>query len=315
MAKLDYLQQKKLNPADELREILSSLEERQLKIKQMDTTQALIFLRDLDQLDRLFAQLEAAGLDLLAEQGRFAAVQARLKKMAASFLKALGGPGALSEYRPAPPPPREQWWWYIHEILAAQQQQLLRQVALGLILILLALGGVILAFNTILAPSPEAVARVEAENSAYAAIDEGDYREALAAIEQGLVKVPGDPGLLIFKGVLNEMSGEVSEAAQSFAQAEAALNDPLTFYLGRGQLELRVNRLAEAEREVRAALKVDETSARAWFLLGQALELQDRRFEAIPAYEKAGQLALNSGDDEVVVLARLALGRIGLGPY
>lgn len=315
MQKLNYLQQKKLSPADELREILNSLEERQIKVNTMDSTQALILLRDLDQAYALFNQVGATGTDLQPEHGRFQTIQARLKKSARPLLKALGGPNSLHKYRPTPAPPRqEQWWWYIHDIVTEQQQRLRRRILAVIGLILLVAGGIWLAFKTILAPSPEVIARVEAESNAYSAIDAGDYPAALAFIEAGLVKAPDDPGLLIFQGVLYEATGQEAKAAQSYDQAQARLADPLNFFVGRGQLWLRLNQPDKAEQDSRAAIEIDEDFAGAWLLLGQALEFQGKRFEAIAAYEKAGQLALDSGDNQVVVLARMALGRIGAVP-
>jgi tetratricopeptide (TPR) repeat protein len=300
MPKLDYLQQKKLSPADELRDILASLEERQLKIRTLDTDQSLNLLRDLDKVDTLFQQLEVAGLDLLAEQGRFKSIQARLEK------QALGGASTLSARRPQPPPPPEKWWWYIDQQVAAQQRRLWRRLIISLVIALVVLGGIVLLFQTVLAPSPEVVARLEAENEAYAAIDAGNYKEAVAVIERGLAKVPA--------GVVQEILGEQTAAAQSFEQAQAGLNNRFDVYMARSQVELRVGQGSKAERSARAALELDPDSGAAWLLLGQALELQDKRFEAIPAYEKAAELALASGDHEVVILARLALGRIGASP-
>jgi len=314
MPKLNFLHQKKLNPADELREILGSLEERQLKVKSMASEQALCLLHDLDQIDTLFQRLELAGSDLLPEQGRFKSIQARLEKQAASLLKSLGGPAVLSAHRPTPLPSPEKWWWYIHERVATQQQRLLRRVVVTLVIIFVVLEGIVLLFQTVLAPSPEIIARLETENDAYAAIDAGDHQEALAVIEQGLVKVPADPSLLLLKGVVQEALDEETAAAWSFDQARTGLKNPFNFYLARSQLDLRVGQPAKAEDNARAALELDENSSRAWLLLGQALEIQDKRFEAISAYEKAGELALASGDHEVVVLSRLALGRIGLSP-
>lgn len=313
MPKLDYLQEKKLNPADELRHLLGSLEERRLKIKSMTATQALALLRDLDRVYTLFQQLQAGGLDLLPEQGRFEAVQARLKEGAAPWLRALGGPDALHRFKPSPAPLPEQWWWFIDERVAAQKRQRLRQMATVVAVIVVVIGLIALALNTVLAPSPEVVARVEAENTAFRALEAGDVPAALAAVETGLSQAPDNPDLLLFKAVLQETLGQTGEAAQNFARVEALYNDPLTFYLSRSQLELRVNQFEKAERDARAALDIDDSSPQAWLFLGQSLELQGRRFQAVPAYEKAGQLALEQGDNEVVVLARLALGRLG-GP-
>ena len=71
MAKLDRLQQKKLNPADELRELLDTLADRQTSIKSMTQADVLTMFQDLDTAQDLFIQLEETGLDTLPEQGRF----------------------------------------------------------------------------------------------------------------------------------------------------------------------------------------------------------------------------------------------------
>jgi tetratricopeptide (TPR) repeat protein len=312
MSKLDYLQQKKLNPADELREILASLEERQSQLKSFNAEKARTFLLDLDRLDTLFHELELAGLDLLPEQGRFQSLQNGLKKKAALLLRLLGGQAALSALRPAPTPPPEKWWWYLDQLAAAQRQRWLRQVALVTGVIVLFVGGLVVLFRTVLAPSPEVLARLEAENKAYEAVDSRQYQTALASVEQGLAKVPGDPELLLLQGVLQEVLGE--DAAATFDQAKAHFNEPLDFYLIRSQLQLRVGQLVKAEADARAALELDQNSAKSWFLLGQTLEAQDKLSEAVLAYQKASELAVDSGDGEIVVMARLALGRLATGP-
>lgn len=312
MPKLDYLQQKNLNPADELREIMASLEERQPQLKSFNVEQARTFLLDLDRLDTLFRELELTGLDLLPEQGRFQSLQSRLQKKAALLLRLLGGPAALSALHPTPAPPAEKWWWHLDQLAAAQRQRLLRQVGLIVGVIVLFVGGLVVLFQTVLAPSPEVLARLQAENNAYEAIDNSQYQAALASVEQGLAKVPGDPELLLLQGVLQEVLGE--DAAATFDQARARLNDSLDFYLTRSQLQLRVGQLAKAEADARAALELDQNSAKTWFLLGQTLEAQGKLAEAVPAYQKASELAMDSEDGEIVVMARLALGRLGAGP-
>ncbi len=311
MPKLEYLQPKKLTPADDLRELLSSLEERQVKIRSLTATEALQLLHDLDQATLLFNQLGATGLNLLPEQGRFETVQAHLRRAGGPLLKAVGGPAALAQYRPGPQPAQERWWWYIDELVAAQQRRRRRNGLIALLIVGLLVGGVAVALNTILAPSPEVLARLEAENSAFNAIGIGDYPAALAALEKGLAKAPAEPGLILLKGLLQEVLGQQAAAAQTLAAAESAFNDPLTYYLFRSQVRLRLNQLEKAELDARTALELDENSAGAWLLLAQALELQGRLAEAGSAYNQAGLLAFESGDNEIVVLARLALARLG----
>ena len=164
-----------------------------------------------------------------------------------------------------------------------------------------------------MAHSPETVARLEAESEANAAIEAGDLQSALAAVESGLTKIPNDPSLLLMQGVLWDILGDKEKATANFAQAQSSMANPIDFHLARSQLELRLSRPEQAEEDARAALELDTKSAAAWLLLGQALEGQNRGFEAINAYQQAGQLALESGDSQIVVIARLALARLEAG--
>lgn len=308
--KSDYLQDKKLSPADELRTKLSELERVHLKISTMDAVQALALLHDLDWVKETLSQFEAAGVDLRSEEGRFQAVQGRIKNKIVPLLRAIGGAAALSQRRPAPPWPSEQWWWYIDEMVAAHQRRLLRRVGIGLLIVLLIGGGIILALNTVLAPSPEAVARMEAENGAYKAVDQADYQGALSAVNAGLAKVPGDVGLLIFKGVLQQDLGQKEQAAQSFEQAQKILNNPREFFLARGQIYVRLNQAQAVEQDARSALALDDKFARSWLMLGQALEMEGKIAEALDAYDTASNLALESGENEIYVMARVATARL-----
>lgn len=314
MRKLDYLHQKKLTPTDELRDVLKQLEDSQPQLKQINPTQALITLRNLDQAYHLFSQLEVTGADLAAERGRFDSIQAHLRRHVGPFLKGFGGASTLEEFRPKPAPPRERWWWYIDELVAAQQRQMLKRVAIAAVIGLSVLAGLIIAFKTVLAPSPEAVARLQGEDNAFAAFDEGDYTGSLGSVDHALVVVPNDPGLLIIRGVILEALGRTDEAQQSFNRAKTLFEHPVDFHIGRGQIYLRTNQIEKTEAEARSALALDETNAIAWLLLGQSLELQDKRSDAIAAYQQASDLAVASGNNEVVVLARLALGRMSSVP-
>ena len=313
--KLDYLQQKTLNPGDELRNTLSALEIMQPRFKSLSQADAVALFSDMDKAYHLLVQLEAGGASLLSERGRFESIQRHLEKQIGPVLKAIGGPAALADHRPLPPPPKdEQWWWYIHEDVAAQQKQTLKRVVIGITVTLFLLLLAYVATQTVLAPAPEAVARMEAENDALLANDEGDAEAALAAIDRGLTVAVDDPSLLIMRGVFLEQLDRQVEAEAAFALARILFNDDPGFHLGRGQVYFRAGLPAKAEAEANQAIELDESIAAAWLLLGQAREEQGQRFAAIQAYEQAGELAVDSGQNEIVVLSRLALGRIMAAP-
>jgi Tfp pilus assembly protein PilF len=309
--KLDYVQEKNLGPADDLRQKISHLEEMLSKISQLTSSQGVAALCNLDEIMVMLNQLEAVGLDVRPEQGRVQAIQGRLQKNAARLLTVVGGPAVLSQQRPSPPPLPEQWWWYIDQQVAAARQHLVRRVGWGAVIVFLLVIGLVVLFNTVLAPSPETVARLKAENGAYAAADQGDYRLALTAINEGLTQSPNDSFLLMFKGVLYQLLKEDQIAAQSFALAQQKLNNPKEFYLGRGQLYLRLNQIDLAEPDIEAALKLDNRFARTWLLKGQMFESRGQSRDALQAYEEAGRLALDQGEDEIYVLSRMSIVRLG----
>ena len=230
MQKSDYLQQKKLNPADELRDRLYRLEQSPPNIKTMASDQALQMMYDLDQTQHLFDQLSDSGVDLFPERSRFVALQTRLKKIASPWLRRLGGPSVLGKARADVSPPSDRWWWYIDRIVAHQQRRLWRNVGIGIGIFFMVLIGVYTLFNTILAPSPEVIARLDAENEADAAMEIGNYEEGVAALETGLSVVPDDPRLLLYHGILSNMIGNDEAAERSFRLAQEALSHtPLDF--------------------------------------------------------------------------------------
>jgi tetratricopeptide (TPR) repeat protein len=309
--KLEHLQQKNLNPADELRETLANLESDLPRLKRLAAPEALTVLHRLDQARLLFSALTADGTNLASEQGRFDSIEASLHRQAGPFLRALGGPAVLARERPHPAPDeKERWWWYIHQVVAARQRATLRRITItaGTLLGLLLL--VYLLFQTVLAPDPDAVTRMNAETDALLAFDEADYEEALLYLNHALTEVPGDPSLLLMRGVFYDLLEQSEQAATDFTVAEDTLNNPLGFYLGRGQVYMRTLQFANAEADARALLAIDESRPEAWLLLAQSLESQDRRMLAMEAYEQAGELALDRGQNEIVVMSRLGLARV-----
>jgi tetratricopeptide (TPR) repeat protein len=309
--KLDYLQQKRLGPADDLRGELNRLEEAYPVIKSMDRQQVLGLLHGLDQLSLAFAQLELADIDLVAEQVRFDSLQTRLKKKAAKLLAKIGGAESLTQYRADFAPPADHWWWYLDRIVTAQRQHTLKRLGIGGLIVLIILAGLVVLFNTVLKPSPETVARLNAETNAYAAIEqEGDYEKALIALDEGLAAVPNDPSLLVIKGVLLQLLNREAEAENIFLSVQEIIDQPVDYHLARAQVYLRTGQFKQAEEEIKAALELDKKFARSWLMLGQSLEMQDNYFEAMQAYETASDIALDNQENEIYVMSRMALARL-----
>jgi tetratricopeptide (TPR) repeat protein len=309
--KLDFLQAKKLGPLDDLREELSRLEEVHLAIKVMDSEQALKLLHDLDQVIATFEKLDPTGERLVGEWSRFESVQGRLKQHASKLLKLIGGEEALAQQRPRPAPPADHWWWYLDQIVAERQRGIVKRVGIISFIVLVILGTVVVLFNTVFKPSPEAVARLNAVNDAYTAIElDGDFEKALAIIDEGLAVVPNDPSMLMVKGVVLQLLGRESEAEDMFLLVQGILNNPIEYHLSRAQVYLRTNQLAQAESDALAALELNDESAWGWMLLGQSYEMQESYIDALDAYEIAGEIAFENEENELYVMSRLAVARI-----
>jgi len=312
--KLRYLQQKKFNAADELRDRLTQLEEQLVNIKQLTQAEALSILTDLDRVSQLIEQLTTAGANLAPEEGRFDSIQRRLRKQTGPWLKAIGGRKELQQHSPTPPPAPDHWWWQIDHIVAVRRHQQRKRIVLALAVLLFLVTGVAVALKTVFAPDPAVLARLEAENEANAAMGVGDYQTALDALETGLTATPNDPRLLLFKTVVLEIAGQEAASAQVAEQAQAAFADPLALHLNWSQLELQFNRPQQAEEHARLALTLDEESALGWFSLGQALEVQQDRPAAIDAYETAADLAQAADDSELLVMVRMTMARLLMNP-
>lgn len=309
--KLGFVQEKNLGPVDDLREELSRLEEVVPGLKLMDPTQVLKLLHDLDQVIATFEKLDPEGDALAGEWSRFKSVQGRLKKNARKLLKLVGGAETLVQQRPQPAPPADHWWWYLDEIVAEQRRRSLKRTGIFSAIALVIVGVVVILFNTILKPSPEAVVRLNAENDAYAAIEvDADFETALAAIDEGLEAVPDDPSMLVIKGVLLELLGREPEADDVSLLLQEIFNNPIEYHLARAQVYLRTGQFEQAERDAQAALELNDEFARGWLLLGQSLEMQGNYLDAMKTYQIASDIAFENDENEIYVMTRMALARL-----
>ncbi|MDM8530811.1 hypothetical protein QUF63_06540 [Anaerolineales bacterium HSG25] len=310
---IGHLQTKKLSRADELRELLSSLESRAPRLKNLTETKMLILLRDLDRVHKLFEALQSTGLDLTAEASRFNSLQLRLQRSTVTIVKQLGGAQVMRDHRPKSADEVDQWWWYIDSAIVDRQKRIVMNIAMVLGIFFAVVIGFYVAFQTVLAPEPSVVARLEVENAVYQTLLYSEYEKALAQVDEGLQNdlLTDDPTLLLLKGTIHDSLNQPEQAEESFNRVKTVINDPVTFYIARAQLYLRNANVDKAEEDIRQVIKLDERKSSAWLMLGQIFETQGKRFDAIRTYEHAGNLATENGDNEVVVMARMALAQMG----
>ncbi|MDX9954347.1 MAG: hypothetical protein RBT75_09640 [Anaerolineae bacterium] len=302
-------------PAEALRVLLETLEQRVGSLARADTAAALEIPALFDQAAALLAQLQARGVELPAEQGRFESLSAQYRGKAALFLKRIGGAAVLAEQRAARQPEPAAWWWSVDLALAAQRKAALRRQlrwASGA-LALLALAGLI--YTRFFAPTPVERALYRYQFTAADLAGAGEVAAALEQVEQALALDPGNPEFLTMKGVfLEALADPAAEAAHR--AAEQAHGDSESYLIMRGQLEVQLERWEAVQGTAEALLATRADSAFAYLYRGMAEEALGNPAQARADYERAGELAQAQQLHEIYVTARTLLANsMQSGPW
>lgn len=214
-----------LTPADELRDLLEGSERLAVNLSGSGPDQAVRLLDWLDRIALLLPELEADGVNLQAERGRWQAVQGSVKRHSRDLLaemKATGGLAAARSRRSSPPPAAN-WWWQIDGILAAERKRkmLTWAAAVGIVLVLL-FGGYWL-FNRLFPVDPvvAAVYRHRSDAEQYVAL--GELEPALASYEAAATLDPDDPELLAALVALYAATGREADAEAALARLRPLL--------------------------------------------------------------------------------------------
>ncbi len=267
--------------------------------------EALSILDDLDQAKQRIDQLNEQGTPPKAEIAQFDSVCAMLRKEGREYLKQIGGVSVLKARRDEVHPPRENWWWYLDEELAIEQKKLMisRLRAAGIIFVVLLV--VVIIYQVFFAPDPKVIASVSAQQDADLALSEGNLNDALAAIDEGLTKVPDAPELLIYKATILNALGKTEEAKPILQEAQQMMANQEMFVLTQAQILNMMNN-PEGALEILEELLVDyPQSAKAYLLIGQANETMGNQKGALDAYAQAAEIAEKNGDTTTTAQARI----------
>ncbi|MBN1886923.1 MAG: hypothetical protein JW850_03000 [Thermoflexales bacterium] len=294
----------------ELRKLLTRIESQigTLAYSQPDEVLAIPGL--IDQAALRLEELANQGIDTSGELNRFGAAKAALKHKGAVFLRKIGGIPALEQARQASQAGADNWWWYIDQVEAERKKAGARRLLRIGLSGLLSLAVLAAIYQVFLAPTPELQAsyghKLQAENAA----SEGDFSQALVQIKLALGYTPGDPELLVTQGVFEALLGQDKAAKESFTAAQAAYNDPLQFFIKRSTLYLMCGQVDSALDDVDTALAIDPQSASAHLLRGQGYEALGNYQQAKTSYEQAGELAGQTGNYELQVIARMHMAQL-----
>lgn len=299
----------RVTPADDLRQLLSQSEERLINLS--DQTSAADLYSRLDQIADLMPQIQARGGDVRAEEARWQSLQERIEARGPRVLRAWQGSAQLGAARQAANPGADHGWWWIDQKVAEQRQRRLRRIG-GVALALLALVAVaVFALPRLFPVDPVVRQSYRLQLQAETALANSDLAAGYQALSEAIAIDPGNVSLLILHGVVADLLGDPAAAEQSWQQARGLLlGDEAQFFTERGQSYLRAHQAVKAIDDLRAATALDPTSARAYLVLGGALETEGRYPEALSAYQQASDLADAAGNAELTVMARAQMANL-----
>jgi len=303
-----YVENKPLTRADELRAQLDKLEAQIGRLGYGLGQEALTIPALFDIVSTSLASFQANGQRMRAEEARLETVSARFSRKAGVFLRELGGAAVLRDARSTRTPDPAHWWWFVDRLVADRRRDGIRRlarIAAGMLAVLLLLFGI---YQKFLAPDPATRERLRHQHSAEDLVLQGDVAGALNEVEQALAIAPDDPGLLIFRGVLQQELGQSVAAEEAFAAAELASGDREDFLLTRAQTNLLLGQPTAALADAQVVVELDPGSAEGYMALARAHEQLEEYLEAIFAYEQAIFLAEEQGNFQLSGIARVNVG-------
>ena len=303
-----YVDNEPLTRADELRARLDELEAQVGRLGYGLGQEALTIPALFDTISASLAVFQADGQTMRAEVARLETVSARFSQKANVFLREIGGAAALQEARRARQPDPENWWWYVDRLVVDRRRvrarRLLRSLVV-LVAILVLLGAL---YQIFLAPDPATRERLNHQHTAENLVLQNDITGALAEVDQALVIAPGDPDLLVFKGVLHQELRQSVAAEEAYSAAELAFDAPENYLLARARTYLLLDQPTAALADAQAVLELNPESTEGYMMLARAYERLEEYLEAIFAYEQAIFLAEEQEDFQLSGIARVNVG-------
>lgn len=303
--------QGRVTPADELRELLTSAENLVVSVRG-NPDHVITLLAALDQIAELWPLLDAQGVDLRSEAGRWETLQAAVGRRAEEIVETLRQSGGMRAVRQRTHPEgTDASWWRLDEDVADRRRRKLRRTAA----ILLGIAAVSTALYFILRllfpvdPNVVAASRLMSTGDRLVQ-DAGDYASALAEFQQAAALTPDDFEVWIRTGVAQEKLGDAEAASQSFERARALIGDDHAFHQARASGYLLLAMPDEAERDLLQILAARPQDAMAWYQFGSVYEARGQLDLAIDALTKASDYSLAANQAELTALARTRLGMI-----
>lgn len=297
-------------PADELREVLKTLETRIARLDDCPPDEALEMLSLFDQAAAGLDRLQDLGMSPGSERSQFETITSQFRKKMALFVSRAGGARAMERVRHLHQPPADRWWWRADEILAAERKAKIRRGLRSAGIVAAVLVVLAMVYQNFFAPDPALQTSMRHQQQAENSLIEEDYENALQEVGEALVHTPDEPGLYILKGVIEESLDQPEAASASFDSAREILADNEYFYAHRSILYLMIGQAERALADSAAALKINPDSVISYLNMGQAYTLMEDYPAAIESYQLADETAIRTGNTQLQAVARINLAQV-----
>ena len=299
-----------VTPADELRELLTIAEKRVANVWS-SSDGALSLLGELDSIAALWPVLEAQGMDLRPEAGRWETLRAAVDRRAADIVADLRTFGGFDKVRlEIHPEGTDAPWWHLDRVVRTNRQQRIRHAGLvlgGLALLFAVLYVGLRLFFPVDPKVAEAGRRIGAGDQLIRG--QADYAGALAEFEQAAQLTPDDPEALLRVGVIREKVGTAT-AEEMYARARSITPDDVVFRQMRASVYLTFGMLEQAESDLQVALAAKPEDPITWYELASVYELRGQIGDAIDALEKVDLYATEANLIEMSATARIRRGML-----
>jgi cytochrome c-type biogenesis protein CcmH/NrfG len=308
------LREETVTPADELRGLLVETEKRVTNLPGADPTGAAArqLLENMDRLAELWPQVEANGVDLRPEEGRYVTLQAQVRKQTGRILNGMAGQGGLAHVRRQRFGGQEApWWWHLDDLRREDVKHNLRRGVLTVAVVAAVAAALVFAINKAFPTDPKVAAASTNLMSGQQMVQTGEnVAQALPKFQEAASLTPNDPEPWLWVGVAEEKLGNTTEANQAFSRARSLLGNDTEFYVSRAPVYQGFNMLDQALADVNTALKADPSNIRAHYYLAGIYEMQGKLEQAINELETTSKLADAAQQPEMTAMARYRMGML-----
>lgn len=300
-----------VTPADELRTLLEVSEKRVVNLPGSGAA-AVDLLLDLDRIASLWPELEAQGVDLRAEAGRWETLQATLQRYAPELVRQMrtagGFPAVRARYGRAE---AAAWWWTLDvQLRAANRRRRLR--AAGVMAIVLAVAAGLYFLVRVLFPvDPTLQAAMDATLAGERKIaDQGDFAGAVEDFRRVTELTPTQAEAWLRLGVALHKVGDAVGAEAAFQRARPLLGSEVELRVMRASVYIAFNMLDEAEADLQMAQRLEPNEPMIYFYQANIFESRQLYRQALEALERADALAEQQGQTQLMAVIRYRRGML-----